>query len=203
VRINQCDDGPRNRQRSDSDFISIFFAYMYSRRMPSSELEPAENQRVKSAILQLLKKYGGNQSELARRLGVRSSTISQGVSGKNGASLSLAKAVAKELGIEWPELLTGTKPTSSHASTHAERMALVYTVATQALGIPRGVVRKVQSMSPVSPWQAIDLLRALGPSAILTPLPTSDPPAPFAERSSDQYQKVHFPPPTSRRYPQP
>lgn len=101
------------------------------------DLAPDENERVQVAVRNLLREYNDNQSELARQLGVKPSTINQGMSGKNGASLQLAKAVAKKLGVWWPELLTGKQAQTGYVPAHLEddeKIRRTYEFAVEVLG---------------------------------------------------------------------
>jgi transcriptional regulator with XRE-family HTH domain len=58
-------------------------------------LTPEQNDRVTEIVQALLARHDGNQSEVARRLGVSQPVLSQFLSGKSGAGLQMALAAAR------------------------------------------------------------------------------------------------------------
>lgn len=59
----------------------------------------AENERIRAAARRLLEQHDGNQRVLAEALGVTQPTVSNFLSGKNGAGVTLAKKIAVAVGV--------------------------------------------------------------------------------------------------------
>jgi transcriptional regulator with XRE-family HTH domain len=72
------------------------------------DLTPEQNERVKAALRELLKRFG-NQLRLAPKLGVHQSTLSGILGGRTGASYQVAVNVARLMGVNERQILEGAE----------------------------------------------------------------------------------------------
>ena len=75
--------------------------------MATKALHPVQNERLRTFVRAMLAGCDDNQSELARRLGVKQGQISEFLSGRKGAGLSLLGAISKYSGYSYDQLVSG------------------------------------------------------------------------------------------------
>jgi transcriptional regulator with XRE-family HTH domain len=73
-------------------------------------LTPEQNERLRDAVRDLLRRHDGNQTVLAPKLGVSQSTLSGFIGGRQGTSYAVAGRVADLLRVDERELLHGRAP---------------------------------------------------------------------------------------------
>ncbi|MEP7124704.1 MAG: helix-turn-helix transcriptional regulator [Byssovorax sp.] len=109
--------------------------------MSRRSLSPEQNERVVGYVRELLKRYHGNQSELAPRLGVTQPTISGIVGGRQTTSYQVALRVAELLGLDEREVLHGIKPAAPVALKSNPRQAAA--VLAREDGVYEGAIESV------------------------------------------------------------
>lgn len=75
--------------------------------MATKALHPVQNEALRTFVRALLAGHDNNQSELARRLGVKQGQVSEFLSGRKGAGLSLLGAISKYTGHSYDKLVSG------------------------------------------------------------------------------------------------
>jgi len=87
-------------------------------------LTPAQNERVREHVRELLRQHGNNQSLLAPKLGMRQSGVSGFLSGRAGTTYIVVQRVAKLLKVpEW-EVLGDPPPRVARAAPRDEAAEL-------------------------------------------------------------------------------
>lgn len=108
-------------------------------------LTPEQNDRVRAALRKLLAEYG-NQTQLARRLGVNQATISGILAGRQGTSYLLAVKIAKLQKVDERELLWGESPHVKRPADHREEAAQL----AREDGVHEAVIESVLA-EPITP----------------------------------------------------